>query len=426
VISDGVTSIGDGVFSNCLSLRSVVIPGSLAHISDLIFICSGLTSVVIPEGVTSIGKSVFCYSISLTSVVIPASVTSIGDHAFQRCDKLISVVIPQGDTRRLLLEEHPQLLPQINRGDAIVAVPDIFMDLMAGKTLSQAESFAARNLSFFRSCNLDKYILDASEAFSCFERAQCIEASGEAFILPSVRQAFMRTKEALCSRASAIAKGDDVNASNKDVEDRIFIEAYADKNGVKIGESIVKGLSDHFETLVRRVLSEGVMNVNVMDLCGRAAELCEERKLAYLCVGDAVVYQEKAVEQNLVESLHGALTAQGYTLEDIFNIDEDDPDEFLINGLVNFLHKVKPDSQRTVCKLLDDVAKCQKEMRLPSQCILAVFNRDDVPVWVKEVVGKFQPNSSVVQASMFHTPDSGGGGAAAKEKDTLKSGSPSI
>ena len=47
--------------------------------------CSSLTSVVIPEGVTEIGKEAFQGCTSLTSVVIPESVTKIGNYAFKRC-----------------------------------------------------------------------------------------------------------------------------------------------------------------------------------------------------------------------------------------------------------------------------------------------------------------------------------------------------
>ena len=67
---------------------SVVIPESVTYygttysvttIGDEVFkICSGLTSVVIPNSVTSIGNSAFSGCYRLTSVVIPNSVTSIG------------------------------------------------------------------------------------------------------------------------------------------------------------------------------------------------------------------------------------------------------------------------------------------------------------------------------------------------------------
>ena len=86
VIPEGVTSIGDWAFYDCLSLTSVVITEGVTSIGTGAFYkCSSLTSVVIPEGVTSIGDSAFEGCSSLTSVVIPASVTSIGKEAFEGC-----------------------------------------------------------------------------------------------------------------------------------------------------------------------------------------------------------------------------------------------------------------------------------------------------------------------------------------------------
>ncbi len=49
---------------------------------------SSLTSIVIPDSVTSIGKYAFYGCSGLTSIVIPANVTSIGDWAFSGCYKL--------------------------------------------------------------------------------------------------------------------------------------------------------------------------------------------------------------------------------------------------------------------------------------------------------------------------------------------------
>ena len=50
--------------------------------------CDSLTSIVIPNSVTSIGNSAFEYCYSLTSIVIPNSVTSIGNSAFKYCNSL--------------------------------------------------------------------------------------------------------------------------------------------------------------------------------------------------------------------------------------------------------------------------------------------------------------------------------------------------
>ena len=63
IIGDGITTIGDNVFSDC----------------------SSLTSVTIPNSVTTIGGYAFSVCSSLTSVTIPNSVTEIGDYAFSLC-----------------------------------------------------------------------------------------------------------------------------------------------------------------------------------------------------------------------------------------------------------------------------------------------------------------------------------------------------
>ena len=56
--------------------------------------CQGMTSVEIPNSVTSIGQNVFRYCFGLTSVNIGNGVTSIGDYAFAVCIHLKAVTIP--------------------------------------------------------------------------------------------------------------------------------------------------------------------------------------------------------------------------------------------------------------------------------------------------------------------------------------------
>ncbi|MEE1003139.1 MAG: leucine-rich repeat domain-containing protein [Acutalibacteraceae bacterium] len=144
-IGNGVTSIGDEAFYKCTSLTSVTIGNSVTSIGDRAFYdtgyynnesnwdnnvlyignylidanssgdykikdgtiviadyafnyCESLTSITIPESVTSIGKGTFKYCESLTSITIPESVTSIGDHAFYYCKSLTSVTIPDSVT----------------------------------------------------------------------------------------------------------------------------------------------------------------------------------------------------------------------------------------------------------------------------------------------------------------------------------------
>ncbi len=68
-------------------------------ISDNAFdYCDSLTGVTIPDSVTSIGYDAFAYCSSLTSVTIPDSVASIGNYAFGSCDSLTGVTIPDSVT----------------------------------------------------------------------------------------------------------------------------------------------------------------------------------------------------------------------------------------------------------------------------------------------------------------------------------------
>ena len=94
-----VTSIGSYAFSVCSGLTSVTIPNSVTSIGERAFRnCTGLTSVTISNSVKSIGESAFYGCSALTSVTIPNSVTSIGSYAFSGCTGLTSVTIPNSVT----------------------------------------------------------------------------------------------------------------------------------------------------------------------------------------------------------------------------------------------------------------------------------------------------------------------------------------
>ena len=141
-IPNSVTSILFGAFESCSSLTSLTIPNSVASvrfhafdgtawynnqpdglvyagscaykykgempanttisikegtkgITDCAFEeCNGMTSITIPNSLTFIGNGTFRGCSGLTSITIPNSVTSIGSQAFMCCNNLTSVKIP--------------------------------------------------------------------------------------------------------------------------------------------------------------------------------------------------------------------------------------------------------------------------------------------------------------------------------------------
>ena len=93
----------DGILPNkCLyeaEIYEAVISSNVTYIGDAAFEdCEHLVSVTIPNGLTSIGVHAFYNCSILTSAAIPNSVTVIGNNAFYGCSGLTSVIIPDGVT----------------------------------------------------------------------------------------------------------------------------------------------------------------------------------------------------------------------------------------------------------------------------------------------------------------------------------------
>jgi len=127
-LGNGVTIIGDGVFTDCnklqfneednglflgtednpryalvrtkdKSITSLTLDENTKVIANSAFEdCSMLSSMIIPSSITSIGNKTFYHCTSLASVTIPDSVVSIGFRAFGGCNALKSVSIPASVT----------------------------------------------------------------------------------------------------------------------------------------------------------------------------------------------------------------------------------------------------------------------------------------------------------------------------------------
>lgn len=79
-------------FIRALLLR---LPSSLTEIEDEAFAGSSVEQVICPNGMTTIGQRAFANCMQLTHVVMPASITSISSNAFEGCSDLI-IVGPYG------------------------------------------------------------------------------------------------------------------------------------------------------------------------------------------------------------------------------------------------------------------------------------------------------------------------------------------
>ena len=95
-IQEGVVSIGDQVFMNCVNLQSVSLPQSLRIIGTCAFDNCYIRELTIPEGVNSIGSGAFAGCENLEKINIPDGVSVIEDYLFSHCINLKKISIPKG------------------------------------------------------------------------------------------------------------------------------------------------------------------------------------------------------------------------------------------------------------------------------------------------------------------------------------------
>lgn len=94
IIGEGVTTIGDYAFKDCISATSLTIANSVVSIGRNAFAqCRNLTEVTIPGAVTNIGQYAFsgCYRITTLSI-LSSKINSLPIAAFGSCDGLESIL----------------------------------------------------------------------------------------------------------------------------------------------------------------------------------------------------------------------------------------------------------------------------------------------------------------------------------------------
>ena len=93
-VKEGTIIICDYAFSECVSLKEIIIPETVESIGVCAFAgCSSLRQIKFPKSLSSIGNEAFSGCSSLTQLLIPPT-WSLGDYVFCKCTSLKQVIIP--------------------------------------------------------------------------------------------------------------------------------------------------------------------------------------------------------------------------------------------------------------------------------------------------------------------------------------------
>ena len=98
VLGDSITSIADGMFYQCYSLKNITLPNGITYIGDEAFCMTSLSEITLPNSVTNMGDRVFKYCWWLKNITLPNALTCIGEAVFDGCSSLESIAIPDGVT----------------------------------------------------------------------------------------------------------------------------------------------------------------------------------------------------------------------------------------------------------------------------------------------------------------------------------------
>ena len=93
IIPSTVKTIYASAFANCTKLKTVEFSDNITELKDYAFSgCTSLEEAILPSKLTTISASAFSGCTGLKTVVLPSKLTSIGNNAFNNCTKLINVV----------------------------------------------------------------------------------------------------------------------------------------------------------------------------------------------------------------------------------------------------------------------------------------------------------------------------------------------
>ena len=175
-MSEGMTSIGNHAFRECVNLKNVTIPESVTRIGEYAFYeCRGMTKVNIPSGVTEINERSFYNCNSLTGVKFSQNLQTIGEAAFMFCKALKSITIPDSVTNvKDGAFDHCENVEYITLGKNLKIIGEhAFGDCRGVKTLTIPASVEVMDYGFFGLMYLETLKISSgvttigTQAFNC-------------------------------------------------------------------------------------------------------------------------------------------------------------------------------------------------------------------------------------------------------------------
>lgn len=115
VVPEGIVAISDCAFDNT-GIKRIKLPSTLRKLGSAFQGCDQLEEIIIPEGVTEIEPYTFNECRSLTKALLPSTIEKIGSSAFSECYKLSDINIPDkvssiGDSAFSCCNLHTMIIP---------------------------------------------------------------------------------------------------------------------------------------------------------------------------------------------------------------------------------------------------------------------------------------------------------------------------
>lgn len=177
-----LTSLGNYTFINCRALRNVSIAYGLTSIGTKVFYnCYSLKKIVLPNSITAIGSEAFRYCYSLKDVSLPAKLKTLESYAFDNCTMLLHIALPNELTGiGAYAFQICSALQYIALPKAVLTVSSsAFQNCYALKNAVLPQTIQTLGTSSFSGCTAMEYIVIppsiASIATQCYVSCMCLK-----------------------------------------------------------------------------------------------------------------------------------------------------------------------------------------------------------------------------------------------------------